>query len=100
MFITTTLTQKQIRQVHNLMMNCRNKQEMAEHLLDIGINAFHSIHMSNSFNSLYEGRTMVKVSFTVLPIHDFHRARTYEAGMYEPCLVGPKISPFTLKVID
>lgn len=88
MFITTTLTQKQLRQVHNLMMNCRNKQEMAEHLLDIGINAFHAIHMSNSFNSLYEGRTMVKVSFTVLPLVSQVAARSYMAGEYEPRLVS------------
>lgn len=84
MIITTTLTQKQLRQVHNLMMNCRNKQEMFEHLIDIGVNAFNALHMSNSFQGLYEARSMVKVSFTVLPIYDFQEARTYEAGEYEP----------------
>lgn len=87
MIITTTLTQKQLRQVHNLIMNCRNKQEMFDHLIDIGVNAFNALHMSNSFNSLYEARSIVKVSFTVLPLVSQLPARTYEAGEYEPRLV-------------
>jgi len=88
MIITTSLTQKQLRQVHNLMMNCRNRQEMAEHLLDIGVNAFNAIHMSNSFTSLYEARSMVKVSFTVLPLISQLPPRTYMAGEYEPRIIN------------
>jgi len=88
MIITTTLTQKQLRQVHNLMMNCRNKQEMFDHLIDIGINAFNAIHMSNSFTGLYEARSMVKVSFTVLPLISQVPPRTYMAGEYEPRIIN------------
>lgn len=88
MIITTTLTQKQLRQVHNLMMNCRNKQEMFDHLIDIGVNAFNALHMSNSFTSLYEARSMVKVSFTVIPLISQLPARTYMAGEYEPRIIN------------
>lgn len=84
MTITTSLTEKQLRQVHNLMMNCRNKQEMFDHLISIGLNAFHALHMSNSFESLYAGRSIVKVSFTVLPLISQVKPRTYESGEYEP----------------
>jgi hypothetical protein len=84
MIITYKVTQEQLRKIHNLMMNCRNKQEMAEHLIDIGLNAFHAIYMSNSFKPLYEARSIVKTSFTVLPLIKGISPRTYEAGEYEP----------------
>lgn len=87
MNITTKLTEKQLRQVHNLMMNCRDKQDMFNHLIDIGVNGFHALHMSNSFNSLYEGRSMVKIAFTVLPPLSGIKPRTYEVADYEPRVV-------------
>lgn len=49
MIITTKLNETQLKQVHNLILNCKNKMEMFDHLITIGVNAFHSIHMSNSF---------------------------------------------------
>jgi hypothetical protein len=88
MTITTKLTDKQLRQVHNLMLNCRDKQDMFNHLIDIGLNAFHALLMSNSFNSLYEGRSIVKVAHSVLPIVEQVKPRTYEQGDYEPRIIA------------
>jgi hypothetical protein len=88
MMITTKLTDKQLRQVHNLMLNCRDKQDMFDHLIDIGLNAFHALHMSNSFNSLYEGRSIVKVAHSVLSIVEQVKPRTYEQGDYEPRIIA------------
>lgn len=88
MNITTKLTDKQLRQVHNLMLNCRDKQDMFNHLIDIGLNGFHALHMSNSFESLYNGRSIIKVSFTVLPPISSIEPRTYEISEYEPRIIA------------
>ena len=88
MIITTKLIDKQLRQVHNLMLNCRNKQDMFDHLIDIGLNAFNALHMSNSFESLYEGHSIVKVGHSVLPIVAQIKPRTYLEGDYEPRIIA------------
>lgn len=67
MIITIKLTEKQMKQINNLMMNCYTKQDMFEHLIHIGINAFNAVHMSNSFAPI-RNRDQVFASFTVLPI--------------------------------
>ena len=88
MIITTTLTERQLRKVNNLMLNCRNKQEMFDGLWDIGLNAFHALHMSNSFEPLYASRSIVKVSFTVLSPISQVAPRTYDQCDYEPRIVA------------
>ena len=70
MIITTKLNSDQFRMINNLMMNCATKQEMFDYLFcKVGINAFHSIHMSNSFNKTRQ------YSFTVLPIYYFEASK-------------------------
>jgi hypothetical protein len=88
MIITTKLTDKQLKQVHNLMLNCRDKQDMFNHLIDIGLNAFNALHMSNSFESLYQGHSIVKAGHSVLPTVSQVKPRTYEQGDYEPRIIS------------
>ena len=88
MIITTKLTDKQLRQVHNLILNCRDKQDMFNHLIDIGLNGYNALHMSNSFESLYQGRSIVKVGHSVLSIVKQVKHRTYQQGDYEPRIVA------------
>lgn len=73
MLITIKLTSNQLRQVHNLVLNCTDKQDMFDHLVNVGVNAYNAIIMSNSFKSLN------KISYTVLSISDKipHRTKNY-----------------------
>jgi hypothetical protein len=75
MIITQTLNETQLRQINNLLQHCNNKMEMFDHLISIGFSAFHSLHMSNSFNS-------AKYSYSVVPLVAQQQRKTYhcEAG--------------------
>jgi hypothetical protein len=75
MIITQPLNETQLRQINNLLQHCTDKMDMFDHLISIGLNAFHSLHMSNSFNA-------AKYSYSVMPLVKQQQRKTYhcEAG--------------------
>ena len=75
MRITTQATSEQLRKIHNLMLHCRTKQDMFDHLITIGFNAFNAINMSNSFRPM-------KSSVTVLAPCEGVAARLYSYNDY------------------
>lgn len=80
MIITTKLTEKQLAQVHNLIIACSTKQDMFDHLISIGVNAFNALLMSNSF----ERQT---ASFTLRPIIEAGiEPRQYDWNDYYKCM--------------
>lgn len=70
MLITTKLTEKQLNQVNNLMMNCSDKMDMFDHLIHIGLNGFHALHMSNSYSA-------EKFSYSLIPLVKQVQRKTY-----------------------
>lgn len=79
MIISKQLTSDQLRQVHNLIMNCTDKQDMFDHLIHIGLNAFHAIIMSNSYNKQ-------NASYSVLPLVAQQQRKTYHYENGKPVL--------------
>jgi hypothetical protein len=80
MIITAKLTETQIKQVHNLILNCDNKQDMFDHLIAIGLNAFHAILMSNS----YERQ---KASYTLMALIPDIKPREYHWNEFEKRMI-------------
>lgn len=71
MLITTSLNQDQLKQINNLIISCNNKQEMFDCLLcKVNLNAFHSLHMSNSYDNK-------KYDYSIIPLHVCQQRKTY-----------------------